>query len=124
MDGVVSLFVVVIISIFLSVLKSNTKNKAKGGNMAPPVPRQPRTTPPPVSGSGWLPLAEAEHREAPLDVPTKPYVPASPRDEGVHAVKLPEIVAEDAYAEPHPDVPVAADWRRAIIAHEILKTKF
>ncbi|MGN1246448.1 MAG: hypothetical protein ACI4UN_07415 [Muribaculaceae bacterium] len=63
-------------------------------------------------------------------VPRVPKVPKhkapiqAPEKEGVHAVAVPQQPTEDAYAEPHPDVPRNEDWRRAVIAHEILKTKF
>ena len=50
----------------------------------------------------------------------------SPDLEGVSAIKRTKGNAstEDPYAQ-HPDVPAAeSDWRKAILAHEILKTKF
>lgn len=60
----------------------------------------------------------------PLDRVDRPYIPSTPDEEGVHSVPIPAADDDDAYAEPHADVPVENEWRRAIIAHEILKTKF
>ena len=115
----------IVIGILLSALKSNKQQKVQHEAR----PQQPRSMAKPHQGSGPgnlppIPRVAKAPATGPHHTPAKPYLPTSPSQEGVHAVPVPQIVPEDAYAEPHPDVPSSADWRRAIIAHEILKTKF
>lgn len=117
--------IVVIIAILLSSFKKQKKTDGA-------TPRRAVAVPPNVEE--WLPhspvfaaLQEQKRKLRPepgtLDLPKVPYIPVTPEQEGVHAI-VPPIDDEDVYAEPHPDVPAATDWRRAVIAHEILKTKF
>ena len=92
------------------------QKKIQQQQQAPPLPPEPPVVPAP-----WI----ATSRPSVPRVPKKQNAPIqSPEKEGAHAVKVPPAVTEDAYAEPHSDVPRNDDWRRAVIAHEILKTKF
>lgn len=92
------------------------QKKIQQQQQAPPLPPEPPVVPEP-----WI----ATSQPSVPRVHTKPNAPIqAPEKEGAHAVKVPPVVTEDAYAEPHPDVPRNEDWRRAVIAHEILKTKF
>ena len=92
------------------------QKKIQQQQQAPPLPPEPPVVPEP-----WI----ATSQPSVPRVPKKQNAPIqSPEKEGAHAVKVPPAVTEDAYAEPHSDVPRNDDWRRAVIAHEILKTKF
>ena len=92
------------------------QKKIQQQQQAPPLPPEPPVVPEPWIATSQPPVPR---------VHTKPNAPIqAPEKEGAHAVKVPPVVTEDAYAEPHPDVPRNEDWRRAVIAHEILKTKF
>ena len=92
------------------------QKKIQQQQQAPPLPPGPPVVPEPWIATSQPPVPR---------VHTKPNAPIqAPEKEGAHAVKVPPVVTEDAYAEPHPDVPRNEDWRRAVIAHEILKTKF
>lgn len=92
------------------------QKKIQQQQQAPPLPPEPPVVPEP-----WIAVSQPPVPR----VHTKPNAPIqAPEKEGAHAVKVPPVVTEDAYAEPHPDVPRNEDWRRAVIAHEILKTKF
>ena len=92
------------------------QKKIQQQQQAPPLPPEPPVVPEP-----WIATSQpsvprvSKKQNAPIQ---------SPEKEGAHAVKVPPAVTEDAYAEPHSDVPRNDDWRRAVIAHEILKTKF
>lgn len=92
------------------------QKKIQQQQQAPPLPPESPVVPEP-----WIAVSQPPVPR----VHTKPNAPIqAPEKEGAHAVKVPPVVTEDAYAEPHPDVPRNDDWRRAVIAHEILKTKF
>ena len=92
------------------------QKKIQQQQQAPPLPPEPPVVPEP-----WIAVSQPPVPR----VHTKPNAPIqAPEKEGAHAVKVPPVVTEDAYAEPHPDVPRNEDWRHAVIAHEILKTKF
>lgn len=107
------LIVFVVVILFSAFAK---QKKIQQQQQAPPLPPEPPVVPEP-----WI----ATSRPSVPRVPKKQNAPIqSPEKEGAHAVKVPPAVTEDAYAEPHSDVPRNDDWRRAVIAHEILKTKF
>lgn len=113
--------IVFVVGILLSSLKKKPKMSGTGSKYNE------------VPGSADVPqipeVAKCDDASEPYqdeydDETLKPKVPELPiiPDEKEHKPIV--IETDDAYAEPHPDVPVGADWRRAIIAHEILKRKF
>ena len=114
MDAEIYFLIVFVVVILFSAFAKQKKIQQQ--QQAPPLPPEPPVVPEP-----WI----ATSQPSVPRVSKKPNAPIqSPEKEGAHAVKVPPVVTEDAYAEPHPDVPRNEDWRRAVIAHEILKTKF
>lgn len=114
MDAEIYFLIVFVVVILFSAFAKQKKIQQQ--QQAPPLPPEPPVVPEP-----WIATSQpsvprvSKKRNAPIQ---------SPEKEGAHAVKVPPAVTEDAYAEPHSDVPRNDDWRRAVIAHEILKTKF
>lgn len=114
MDAEIYFLIVFVVVILFSAFAKQKKIQQQ--QQAPPLPPEPPVVPEP-----WIATSQpsvprvSKKQNAPIQ---------SPEKEGAHAVKVPLAVTEDAYAEPHPDVPRNEDWRRAVIAHEILKTKF
>ena len=82
---------------------------------------------PSSQAESYIPVMEPErHVESQTQSRVRNSAIQSPDLEGVSAIKRTKGSAstEDPYAQ-HPDVPAAeSDWRKAILAHEILKTKF
>ena len=114
MDAEIYFLIVFVVVILFSAFAKQKKIQQQ--QQAPPLPPEPPVVPEP-----WI----ATSQPSVPRVPKKQNAPIqSPEKEGAHAVKVPLAVTEDAYAEPHSDVPRNDDWRRAVIAHEILKTKF
>ena len=114
MDAEIYFLIVFVVVILFSAFAKQKKIQQQ--QQASPLPPEPPVVPEP-----WI----ATSQPSVPRVSKKPNAPIqSPEKEGAHAVKVPPAVTEDAYAEPHPDVPRNEDWRRAVIAHEILKTKF
>ena len=114
MDAEIYFLIVFVVVILFSAFAKQKKIQQQ--QQAPPLPPEPPVVPEP-----WI----ATSQPSVPRVHTKPNAPIqAPEKEGAHAVKVPPAVTEDAYAEPHSDVPRNEDWRRAVIAHEILKTKF
>ena len=114
MDAEIYFLIVFVVVILFSAFAKQKKIQQQ--QQAPPLPPEPPVVPEP-----WI----ATSQPSVPRVPKKQNAPIqSPEKEGAHAVKVPPVVTEDDYAEPHPDVPRNEDWRRAVIAHEILKTKF
>ena len=114
MDAEIYFLIVFVVVILFSAFAKQKKIQQQ--QQAPPLPPEPPVVPEPWIATSQPPVPR---------VHTKPNAPIqAPEKEGAHAVKVPPVVTEDAYAEPHPDVPRNEDWRRAVIAHEILKTKF
>ena len=114
MDAEIYFLIAFVVVILFSAFAKQKKIQQQ--QQAPPLPPEPPVVPEP-----WI----ATSQPSVPRVHTKPNAPIqAPEKEGAHAVKVPPVVTEDAYAEPHPDVPRNEDWRRAVIAHEILKTKF
>ena len=76
--------------------------------------------------SPWTPSQQPQVQPRQSSKIPEQFIPESQSTEGQHSVVIPPLPTPDidAYDEPHPDVPESHDWRRAIIAHEILKTKF
>ena len=134
-------FVVIIVVILASSFKRQKKQGTTVDNnreeRVPTVPTAPRQSP-------WIPSQHPQPTgkqpwQSPLTPSQQPqvqprqsskipeqFIPESQSTEGQHSVVIPPLPTPDidAYDEPHPDVPESHDWRRAIIAHEILKTKF
>ena len=114
MDAEIYFLIVFVVVILFSAFAKQKKIQQQ--QQAPPLPPEPPVVPEP-----WIATSQpsvprvSKKQNAPIQ---------SPEKEGAHAVKVPPAVTEDAYAEPHSDVPRNDDWRRAVIAHEILKTKF
>lgn len=109
-------FLIAFVVVILFSAFAKQKKIQQQQQQAPPLPPESPVVPEP-----WI----ATSQPSVPRVSKKPNAPIqSPEKEGAHAVKVPPVVTEDAYAEPHPDVPRNEDWRRAVIAHEILKTKF
>ena len=134
-------FVVIIVVILASSFKRQKKQGTTVDNnreeRVPTVPTAPRQSPWTPSQqpqptwkqpwqSPWTPSQQPQVQPRPSSKIPEPFIPESPRTEGQHSVVIPPLPTPDidAYDEPHPDVPESHDWRRAIIAHEILKTKF
>ena len=114
MDAEIYFLIAFVVVILFSAFAKQKKIQQQ--QQAPPLPPEPPVVPEP-----WIAVSQPPVPR----VHTKPNAPIqAPEKEGAHAVKVPPVVTEDAYAEPHPDVPRNEDWRRAVIAHEILKTKF
>lgn len=114
MDAEIYFLIAFVVVILFSAFAKQKKIQQQ--QQAPPLPPEPPVVPEP-----WI----ATSQPSVPRVPKKQNAPIqSPEKEGAHAVKVPPAVTEDAYAEPHSDVPRNDDWRRAVIAHEILKTKF
>lgn len=114
MDAEIYFLIVFVVVILFSAFAKQKKIQQQ--QQAPPLPPESPVVPEP-----WI----ATSRPSVPRVSKKQNAPIqSPEKEGAHAVKVPPAVTEDAYAEPHSDVPRNDDWRRAVIAHEILKTKF
>ena len=114
MDAEIYFLIAFVVVILFSAFAKQKKIQQQ--QQAPPLPPEPPVVPEP-----WIAVSQPPVPH----VHTKPNAPIqAPEKEGAHAVKVPPVVTEDAYAEPHPDVPRNEDWRRAVIAHEILKTKF
>lgn len=82
---------------------------------------------PPVTEENYIPVREQLWKPQPLSrKKQRSSIIQSPELEGASAIERTEydINADDPYAQ-HPDIPAAdSDWRRAVLAHEILKTKF
>ena len=115
MDAEIYFLIAFVVVILFSAFAKQKKIQQQQ-QQAPPLPPEPPVVPEP-----WIAVSQPPVPR----VHTKPNAPIqAPEKEGAHAVKVPPAVTEDAYAEPHPDVPHNEDWRRAVIAHEILKTKF
>ena len=109
-------FLIAFVVVILFSAFAKQKKIQQQQQQAPPLPPEPPVVPEP-----WIAVSQPPVPR----VHTKPNAPIqAPEKEGAHAVKVPPAVTEDAYAEPHSDVPRNDDWRRAVIAHEILKTKF
>ena len=109
-------FLIAFVVVILFSAFAKQKKIQQQQQQAPPLPPEPPVVPEP-----WIAVSQPPVPR----VHTKPNAPIqAPEKEGAHAVKVPPVVTEDAYAEPHSDVPRNDDWRRAVIAHEILKTKF
>ena len=109
-------FLIAFVVVILFSAFAKQKKIQQQQQQAPPLPPEPPVVPEP-----WIAVSQPSVPR----VSKKPNAPIqSPEKEGAHAVKVPPAVTEDAYAEPHSDVPRNDDWRRAVIAHEILKTKF
>ncbi len=120
--------IVIVIGVLLSSLKKKPQQPL------PPVLPQSQPQPPLVAP---IPSVEAytgdkrSDKSAGIETPliptaatTIPELPAKPETTKMPTADSIEAV-DDAYSSvPHPDVPVGKDWRRAIIAHEILKRKF
>lgn len=115
--------IIIMVGIFLSSLKKPKKTKTPTSapqqhNKVPPLPRHPSV--PPSLDDMIIPItSQKKQKQSP-----KPFIPMPASEEGSHAVKVDVAPPDDAYSEPHPYVPKDNDWRRAIIAHEILKRKF
>ena len=115
MDAEIYFLIAFVVVILFSAFAKQKKIQQQQ-QQAPPLPPEPPVVPEP-----WIAVSQPSVPR----VSKKPNAPIqSPEKEGAHAVKVPPAVTEDAYAEPHSDVPRNDDWRRAVIAHEILKTKF
>ena len=115
MDAEIYFLIAFVVVILFSAFAKQKKIQQQQ-QQAPPLPPEPPVVPEP-----WIAVSQPPVPR----VHTKPNAPIqAPEKEGAHAVKVPPAVTEDAYAEPHSDVPRNDDWRRAVIAHEILKTKF
>ena len=115
MDAEIYFLIAFVVVILFSAFAKQKKIQQQQ-QQAPPLPPEPPVVPEP-----WIAVSQPSVPR----VSKKPNAPIqSPEKEGAHAVKVPLGVTEDAYAELHSDVPRNDDWRRAGIAHEILKTKF
>ena len=115
MDAEIYFLIAFVVVILFSAFAKQKKIQQQQ-QQAPPLPPESPVVPEP-----WIAVSQPSVPR----VHTKPNAPIqAPEKEGAHAVKVPPVVTEDAYAEPHPDVPRNEDWRRAVFAHEILKTKF
>lgn len=116
-------FVVIIVVILASSFKRQKKQGTTVDNnreeRVPTVPTAPRQSP-------WTPSQQPQVQPRQSSKIPEQFIPESQSTEGQHSVVIPPLPTPDidAYDEPHPDVPESHDWRRAIIAHEILKTKF
>ena len=134
-------FVVIIVVILASSFKRQKKQGTTVDNnreeRVPTVPTAPRQSPwipsqhPQPTGkqpwqSPWTPSQQPQVQPRQSSKIPEQFIPESQSTEGQHSVVIPPLPTPDidAYDEPHPDVPESHDWRRAIIAHEILKTKF
>ena len=134
-------FVVIIVVILASSFKRQKKQGTTVDNnreeRVPTVPTAPRQSPwipsqqPQPTGkqpwqSPWAPSQQPQVQPRQSSKIPEQFIPESQSTEGQHSVVIPPLPTPDidAYDEPHPDVPESHDWRRAIIAHEILKTKF
>ena len=114
MDAEIYFLIVFVVVILFSAFAKQKKIQQQ--QQAPPLPPEPPVVPEPWIATSQPPVPRVPKKQnAPIQAPEK---------EGAHAVKVPPVVSEDAYAEPHSDVPRNEDWRRAVIAPEILKTKF
>lgn len=120
-----------LIVIVIGVLLSSLKKKPK--QTLPPAVPQPKPQPPlgmpipdvetEVSDNSPAKSAGTEIPPIPKIATAAPKLPTIPKTPKIPTAD--SIAADDAYSSiPHPDVPVGKDWRRAIIAHEILKRKF
>lgn len=101
--------IVIVVGILLSSLKKKPKPPTISRTAPEPQWQHDSTTPP--------------------EIPKEPRAKAAPKPRAKRMPDIPStpIPADDdnAYSsEPHPEVPVGEEWRRAIIAHEILKRKF
>ena len=134
-------FVVIIVVILASSFKRQKKqgttvdnNREERVPTVPTAPRQspwtPSQQPQPTGKQPWqsplTPSQQPQVQPRQSSKNTEQFIPESQSTEGQHSVVIPPLPTPDidAYDEPHPDVPESHDWRRAIIAHEILKTKF
>ena len=134
-------FVVIIVVILASSFKRQKKQGTTVDNnreeRVPTVPTAPRQSPWTPSQqpqptwkqpwqSPWTPSQQPQVQPRQSSKIPEQFIPESQSTEGQHSVVIPPLPTPDidAYDEPHPDVPESHDWRRAIIAHEILKTKF
>lgn len=118
-----------LIVIVIGVLLSSRKKPKQTLPPAVPQPEQPQVMPIPCiqtadEDKSAAKSAGIEAKPIPAATTKMPELPTMPKEPKAPAAD--SIAAcDDAYSSiPHPDVPVGEDWRRAIIAHEILKRKF
>ena len=78
-------------------------------------------------------LSQPKQKPQPHVAATPPQLPPQPAPQRSIAIEPPEmegqrattVTTDDAYSQPTDQLPSSShDWRRAIIAHEILKRKF
>ena len=78
-------------------------------------------------------LSQPKQKPQPHVAATPPQLPPQPAPQRSIAIQPPElegqrattVTTDDAYSQPTDQLPSSShDWRRAIIAHEILKRKF
>lgn len=117
---------VVIIGVLLSSLKKRKQDT--GESVPPPIPSQPQripdvaTIPLPTAKTNRHKSAKKQKKSRPsASIPLVPP-PLSGQEEGTRSIK--NVTPDAAYAIPADAPSNVEEWRKAIIAHEILKRKF
>lgn len=117
--------IVIVIGILLSSLRQKSK-KATSNTMPPKIPVPSNR----ANGHGTMPTIKSSIPDEPMKPKTATKIKNQrvasiiqpPEEEGKQSVTA--LINDDAYSQSHPDLPTDKDWRKAIIAHEILKRKF
>lgn len=113
---------VFLLIILFSSLKSKSKKSAPAS--APKPQQEPQAPPIPQSPARGSEVSGAAAATKQSGLSPRAAI-GQPKPKGTHKPSQPKPKAEDPYAVTHPDVPAAAnEWRKAVIAHEILKRKF